>query len=898
MDDIRGGKANFLEPLPNDQYFFDPLECTQLVDEIHKLFQFIDQDSKGYVTVEEILEFQHNLAKKEEIKLTKGDENQIISSFFMQIDNRKNQNQGGLGIQHQHTLLIDWSAFRNTLNEWITQMSHISITIQDQNGNITQKDKLSLHQIISAFFVHTIKDKRIELLQRAHLQIENLERDLEVLNVYGNSSFSTGTIQSQLEVLQASKFLVNTFSSVLTDLISGQINQVESAFQRLKGMLEILTSFTQRFEILEISDHIRRVFDLILSSTILEIGAQILDQQDDMKISPIKIEVLRCIGLLSIAGKLFTQSEYQLQTEDQDGDMQFLQKLQAQLVNYDIVVKVLNQINSNCIEVRDQSILVIGHLIRNGLDLSQLIFESDYLGCMLQQIYPAQTQTSLRFISWCLYIICKRYYDPLLLLNQKQISYIQPLLQKLYEILVREDTPSEELLICTILSMGRILHIHPSGELVNSTFDIISQVLQQSSINANILVCQAALRAIYNTVKFTRLHTSTLCQLKLASHLQTLIDKNYDEKITLYSLQIIKEMILSDSQYYGIASDIIKALIEITNQNALHLVNFGFLRIICNNLQDFKLYKDFAIQQCYEINIQETGGGFAFGISKQNSPGRRTASNFRLYSYGYLFKNLLLLEQFLNFMQKRQQILGSFTQELLDKFRPLVDILHSQLSLLRTNDPIKISTTEYVLKFFNNLRNRIYQIGYEIDDSQIKYSEFIIQFLQQTLMPFEVEFPNYGSSSFQHMMNSKVNSELGPSYMMLVKCFDSDQYAQDNKIFEAPANIRYKDLQELMNKKYNNLPIQMKYIDEYTEQITIDSDLVLNKAIQFATKTAFKEQSKEIILRVLIHKLSSMYFQCFECGGQYARDPRIEINAASGGSNICTNCWPKYSQSN
>jgi len=40
------------------------------------------------------------------------------------------------------------------------------------------------------------------------------------------------------------------------------------------------------------------------------------------------------------------------------------------MVNFDIVGKVTNQINSNCIEVRDQSLLVIGHFIRNGLDIS------------------------------------------------------------------------------------------------------------------------------------------------------------------------------------------------------------------------------------------------------------------------------------------------------------------------------------------------------------------------------------------------------------------------------------------------------------------------------------------------------------------------------------------------
>jgi len=35
-------------------------------------------------------------------------------------------------------------------------------------------------------------------------------------------------------------------------------------------MLEVLVYFTQKFELLEISDHVRRIFDLVLSSTLLE----------------------------------------------------------------------------------------------------------------------------------------------------------------------------------------------------------------------------------------------------------------------------------------------------------------------------------------------------------------------------------------------------------------------------------------------------------------------------------------------------------------------------------------------------------------------------------------------------------------------------------------------------
>ncbi len=74
-------------------------------------------------------------------------------------------------------------------------------------------------------------------------------------------------------------------------------------------MLDIFSYFTQRFELVEICEHVRRVFDLVLSSTLFETCSQILDHHDDMNVSPIKIEVLRCIGLLSIGGKLFGSSE-------------------------------------------------------------------------------------------------------------------------------------------------------------------------------------------------------------------------------------------------------------------------------------------------------------------------------------------------------------------------------------------------------------------------------------------------------------------------------------------------------------------------------------------------------------------------------------------------------------
>ncbi len=63
----------------------------------------------------------------------------------------------------------------------------IGVTLLDQSGYLTFKDKVTLHQCIVAFFLQTHKEKRMEILNRAHLQMENLERDLESLSIYGVS---------------------------------------------------------------------------------------------------------------------------------------------------------------------------------------------------------------------------------------------------------------------------------------------------------------------------------------------------------------------------------------------------------------------------------------------------------------------------------------------------------------------------------------------------------------------------------------------------------------------------------------------------------------------------------------------------------------------------------------
>lgn len=90
-------------------------------------------------------------------------------------------------------------------------------------------------------------------------------------------------------------------------------------------MLEILTLFRYRFEFLDFQDHIKRVFDLVLSSHLFDNFGRILNESEDINIANIKLDILKCIGLLSVGCRLFSKSDI---TIDYDQSVQFLERIQ------------------------------------------------------------------------------------------------------------------------------------------------------------------------------------------------------------------------------------------------------------------------------------------------------------------------------------------------------------------------------------------------------------------------------------------------------------------------------------------------------------------------------------------------------------------------------------------
>lgn len=137
---------------------------------------------------------------------------------------------------------------------------------------------------------------------------------------------------------------------------------------------------------------------------------------------------------------------------------------------------------------------------------------------------------------------------------------------KLAELLFRGDS-SQELAFVVILALGRVMHLHPPTELLNEVLsqmviNVLNQPQQQTA-----MMCLSVLRCLYDTTRFTRIHTAFLVQnLKLISVLQNILDKNLDEKVSITAVQILKEIAASGFHLPMIEHAFLSSLMRVVQQ--------------------------------------------------------------------------------------------------------------------------------------------------------------------------------------------------------------------------------------------------------------------------------------------------------------------------------------------
>jgi hypothetical protein len=74
-------------------------------------------------------------------------------------------------------------------------------------------------------------------------------------------------------------------------------------------MLNVVDSVNLKHEILEIKEHIRQIFEVTLNSPIFQDMATVLLIQNDQTIASVKLDILKCVGLLTYGSKIFNPQD-------------------------------------------------------------------------------------------------------------------------------------------------------------------------------------------------------------------------------------------------------------------------------------------------------------------------------------------------------------------------------------------------------------------------------------------------------------------------------------------------------------------------------------------------------------------------------------------------------------
>jgi hypothetical protein len=200
-------------------------------------------------------------------------------------------------------------------------------------------------------------------------------------------------------------------------------------------MFEIIDCIegTQCHELEDIADHIRRIFDLTLSSQVFEFFVFVLKQEDSYEIAQMKVDVLKIVCLSTYGNKYFTEGRIPKYDSTTDGLLG--QRLNAELGKYDLVMLIQQQVKSRCVEVIDMTYLALGTYLRNGVDISSLFFDPDSFNLMYAQLGDATGLQTLKYAVWCLYIYTLKCFKPGQAESSQLLIGVQLVVSKLIEIL-------------------------------------------------------------------------------------------------------------------------------------------------------------------------------------------------------------------------------------------------------------------------------------------------------------------------------------------------------------------------------------------------------------------------------------------------------------------------------
>lgn len=389
------------------------------------------------------------MAEREGVQIHKDEEDHMIVAFMRNVPKSE-----------ANRSRIDWTCFQKTITSWVCQMSNDVVNaVQDNRGHMSRLDREALHSVIRAFFIRSgsnddNKAAVSNLLEDAHGQVENLERDVENMDISGNTNQADNE-ESIKTTLEISRQLLDNIDQIMNNIGHHQNSVIAGGWQQLRQMLSAAKVSTLKHQLNENKNFLKNLFKALLKPVYSQhiISALFVEIPDANLMVEAKINAIECLALMTHGLTCFHHEHkdhgdhahhaglYDLThwkksasgstrssgAPNDPENEEICHALAEFLMSSQILDYVKHAIEGPYAQIRQRAFMALGHYIKNGLNVTEYLYERVHV-----QIEPDSTQETLQCIAWFLFILAKNEFcDEKSGLNNQKIQVAQGMLPML-----------------------------------------------------------------------------------------------------------------------------------------------------------------------------------------------------------------------------------------------------------------------------------------------------------------------------------------------------------------------------------------------------------------------------------------------------------------------------------
>ncbi|KAL4460381.1 hypothetical protein ABPG74_000132 [Tetrahymena malaccensis] len=560
------------------------------IDEIRKLFTIIDTDHSGELSTQEMRNLIIRLSQN---RMTEQEINTLITNM--------DSNKDGT---------IQWHEFLQALAEYLSQngvLREIN-NDNDQDGVSLIFERKMVHLEVLQFLTKNMSD-----FEKHILDIEQNDVNASKLGNYNFFAHVSEPAVDKVQFFQECQLVFNNeFQNIVEHLHSADQQKVLQAVDVLTKLMELSRVFKTPHERFKISHLLIKIYDLVEFSLIKRICNLIVNSTE-----PNIVWKSLQVATLYAAGPRLAYAPVGSKYEQQSLHYQY------SLFKEGIVQSLLGSyLNSDIIELKGQSVLLIGFLAKGNKDIRDyLLSENAHViigeNCMklLNNLNDQNDYLESIYHSWTLSILAgqtlpqgQKIYDLNVILN------LADSLQKIFLNFTADDT-----LANAVVGLGYLL---PFIEITQENCFIWQKIIEVLVKHNSFKVKVACLSAIKKIVMNNSKQAQFIIECDFLSICQEFLSSGQSQytEIQLEILSIIEKLIKQGFYFYIISNYrfvnflyrkiydqsiikqkillIIEALLSKVDANFIHVVDSDLQRGLVHSLQDFR-EKDKIMQEFY-----------------------------------------------------------------------------------------------------------------------------------------------------------------------------------------------------------------------------------------------------------------------------------------------------------